>query len=94
MAGWDDTPTGTSEHLCNPSGVSELTIITAAAGDGGFTADQSTSTAWAPEATTSAGDGFDDDTGYIGQNVSKHAGGDSGCRKYVQPGPHLPSTSY
>jgi hypothetical protein len=81
MAGWDDTPTGTFEHICNPSRDSELTILPAAADDGAFTADQSTSTAWAPEATTSGGDGFDDDTGYIGQNVSKHAGGDSGCRK-------------
>ena len=58
----------------------KLTPLTAAAG-GGLTADESTSTAWAPEATTSGGDGLEDDTGYIGQNVSKHAGDDSGCRK-------------
>lgn len=76
MADWD-TPTSTSEIFysrCN----SELTTIAVAAGDGGFTADES----WAPQETTSGGgDGFEDDTGYIGQNVSKHAGDDSGCRK-------------
>lgn len=75
MADWN-TPTGTSE-VFNSSCNSKLTIVTAAAGDGGFTADES----WAPAATTSGGDGFEDDTGYIGQNVSKHAGDDSGCRK-------------
>ena len=79
MADWN-TPTGTSEpDLSAPLVVhSELTLLTAAAGDGGFTADES----WAPAATTSGGDGFEDDTGYIGQNVSKHAGDDSGgCLK-------------
>jgi hypothetical protein len=59
----------------------KLTLFTAAAADGGFMADNSVSNdAWAPQST--AGD--DDDTGYIGENVSKHAGGDGdGCRKYV-----------
>jgi hypothetical protein len=82
MAGWDDTPTGTFDDASpTPFCISDLTLLTVAASDGGFTADESTSTAWAPEATTTGGDGFDDDTGYIGQNISKHAGGDSGCRK-------------
>jgi hypothetical protein len=77
---------GTTPRLVRPTTLFQLflhfklTPFTAAAG-GGFTADESTSTAWAPKATTSGGDGFEDDTGYIGQNVSKHAGDDSGCRK-------------
>ena len=77
MGDWN-TPTGTSD-IFDSYGNSELTTITVAAGDGGFTADES----WAPQETTSGGgdDGFEDDTGYIGQNVSKHAGDDSGCRK-------------
>jgi hypothetical protein len=76
MAGWDDAPTG--KHFSSHSRTSKLILLTAAADDGGFSADT-----WAPEATaTGGGDGFDDDTGYIGQNVSKHAGvNDEGCRK-------------
>jgi hypothetical protein len=60
----------------------KLTLFTAAAADGGFMADNSASNdAWAPQSTG----GDDDDTGYIGENVSKHAGdgGGDGCRKYV-----------
>jgi hypothetical protein len=79
MADWN-TPTSTSEIFYSSCCNSELTTVTVAAGDGGFTADES----WAPQETTSGGgDGFEDDTGYIGQNVSKHAGAsdDSGCRK-------------
>lgn len=78
MADWN-TPTGAFK-ISNSSCNSKLTTITAPAGDSGFTADS-----WVPEASNSGGDGFEafeDDTGYIGQNVSKHAGDDSsGCRK-------------
>jgi hypothetical protein len=78
MAGWDDTPSGTSHPTSLASNI-ELTFFTAAAADGGFRADNSASNdAWAPQSTG----GDDDDTGYIGENVSKHAGGDGdGCRK-------------
>lgn len=77
MADWN-TPTGTSE-VSDSSRHSELTLLTAAAGDGGWTADDS----WTPQETTTGGGGggFEDDTGYTGQNISKHAGGDGGCRK-------------
>ena len=83
MADWNDTPTGKTK--LNQKALSyntQLMFSTAIAGDGGFTADETTSnTAWAPQDTT-GGEGFDDDTGYIGQDVSKHAGThDSGCRK-------------
>jgi hypothetical protein len=53
-----------------------LTLIAASFDDGGFQADNATATtdAWAPDAAAGG-----EDTGYIGQNVSKHD--DGGCRK-------------
>lgn len=60
--------------------MSRLTIFTAATAEDGFTADTSaTNDAWGASGATAIDD---EDTGYIGQNVSKHAGtGDDTCRK-------------
>jgi len=53
-----------------------LTLIAASFDDGGFQADNTTGTsdAWAPDAAAGG-----EETGYLGQNVSKHD--DGGCRK-------------
>jgi hypothetical protein len=79
MAGWNDAPSGTSHSFFLARNI-QLTLFTAAVADGGFTADNSAANdSWAPQSTTG-----DDDIGYLGENVSKHAGGDGdGCRKYV-----------
>jgi hypothetical protein len=53
-----------------------LTHIAASFDDGGFQADNATATSddWAPDAAAGG-----EETGYLGQDVSKHD--DGGCRK-------------